>query len=192
MTEQYKKEIFQYLATPENYTAAKEVANLLPQFEAFLQADFWEKLEKHLTELVNSDADFCLDLKNPWGYFILLDKSKYIGIHLSKGTNNANSYLSLGIFGKDGYDTSKANTIKEKYKNESFWFQGENQYWFTTESYPLQVSLIRQFREKKDYTNIVNENAREEMAKEIAENLWQYAKDSKEICKELLITQVAN
>lgn len=183
MTGQYQKEMFDYLANTENYATAKEVARLIPNFEIFLQQDFWERLEKHLENLVKQDLDFHLDVKNEWGYWILLDEKRYIGVHLSRGENNRGPDLWLGICGKSICDSKKIEHIEAEYQKL---LKSQDQYWLTYEVYPDKIARIKRFRQDGDFTDILLEELREVMAKEIAENIWQYTLDTKKMCTELL------
>jgi 5-formaminoimidazole-4-carboxamide-1-beta-D-ribofuranosyl 5'-monophosphate synthetase len=177
--ENYKKEMFEYLSKPENYASAKEVAKLLPDLEKSSHDYFLDRLRNHLEELSKQDTDFIFIKED--NLRLHLNESIFFGVTLNI------QYLWFGIWNEQELtlDNNKKNEITEKYKNLLF-SKSKTYGFFTYDDYPGVIAKMKKFVIDKDYSDILNDNQRNELAKEVAEYIWKYAKDSKEMCKELL------
>jgi hypothetical protein len=183
----YNEEIYSYLSTPENYTAAKEISRELPKLEEKLKIDFWNELQKsfsHSFEQNYKDGwkEIKLEYNNKedaWEAYIHKESWRYvrIGIYFEEGFYD----LGISLNGK-----SKNEDIVELVKlDPKYPCLGEG----NSESWPCWKSIKDDsidfnFRVEKDFYQILPVK-RESIIKSILKNFEDYVKDAIAVCEQI-------
>jgi len=87
MENTYELEVFTYLTQPENYRAAKQIANQLGAVDDKLRTDFWQGIKKNVAdnlELVEKDGwVVSLDYAGQW-FSVHRKDWKHLGVNLDQ------------------------------------------------------------------------------------------------------------
>jgi len=178
----YFEEMYEYLVKPENYNAAKEIANLLSSIEQKLISDFWKEVKEKLSDDIDFGWEAKLDEEeDSFNYY--LHKPHWKDVEIGFETDYY-SIFDYGIwFDRKKFDPSKIIEISEKHKDKLTTLYPDNQSWLCYN--PIPNIDDYKFNGSKEKILRILPSSRESKVLEISSLLKNYAKNVEKICDEI-------
>jgi hypothetical protein len=165
--DKYDDEMYKYLTTPENYKAAKEVAELLNKVNKRLEEEFWDEVGKQFVEKIEKEIKYQdYSASEP----LSVKRSNWDGVKISS------DMYDYGIC----IDTNKI----EKEKVVPFLSQKNSEHHLGdngSEPWPCYFENYLSFGE---FINILPEN-RETKISELVNLIFKYIEAATDVCDEI-------